>query len=289
MGPARGSRLRAAAWSLGYLVSGYYGTTLLARSLIGGLGRLGPGLESSVIAVALSQAVVGIAVLGVLTWLIGRRTLGLTPEELGWCHPRPGFRGLGRGLALGLGVAALALAVVVPFGVSSWARDGGAWPTYLARLGVLALVLLPPAFMEELAFRGVAFAGLRRAGGPGLAVLATSLLFALAHRLNPAVTTLALGNIALAGIFLGLTFLAPGGLWTATGAHWGWNLALAGLAAPVSGLPFEVPGIDFIPGEPAWLTGGGFGPEGGLFATVALVAGIAIAARWHPRKEGAGR
>jgi hypothetical protein len=48
----------------------------------------------------------------------------------------------------------------------------------------------------------------------------------------------------------------------------------------VSGLPFEIPAIDFLPGEPPWLTGGGFGPEGGLFGTVALSLGIGVAARW---------
>jgi membrane protease YdiL (CAAX protease family) len=274
------ARVRAAVGALGFVLLGYVGTSLAARPLLAVLARVWPGLPASLIGLALSQAAIGLVVLGALTWLIGRRVLSLTGEELGWATPRVGLRGFGRGLAVGTVVAALALALGVPFGVAAWSRDGGGFGAYLARLVVLAAVLLPPAFVEEVAFRGVAFAGLRRAGGPGFAVLVTSMLFAAAHRLNPDVSGLALGNIALAGIFLGLTFLTPGGLWTATGAHWGWNLALAGLAAPVSGLPFEIPAIDFLPGEPPWLTGGGFGPEGGLFGTVALSLGIGVAARW---------
>ena len=92
-------------------------------------------------------------------------------------------------------------------------------------------------------------------------------IFALFHGLNPGITPLGLGNIALAGIFLGVAFYAPGGLWTAFGAHLGWNATLAALDAPVSGLPFSIPLIDYRAGDPVWLSGGHFGPEGGLLAT----------------------
>jgi hypothetical protein len=139
--------------------------------------------------------------------------------------------------------------------------------------------------MEELAFRGTPLVGLGQAIGRGRALVVTAVLFAVAHRANPGITTLALGNIALAGAFLGLTFFARGGMLTATGAHLGWNWALAGLAAPVSGLPFDVPWLDFRPGQPDWLTGGTFGPEGGLVATVVLVAGVAWVLRWRDFRE----
>jgi uncharacterized protein len=141
--------------------------------------------------------------------------------------------------------------------------------------------------MEEVAFRGVALAGITRAAGPGAGILTTAVLFGLAHRLNPAVTPLALGNITLAGVFLALTFRTPGGLWAATGAHLGWNLALAALGAPVSGLPFAIPWIDFRPGGPGWLTGGGFGPEGGVVATAALAVACVVAVRWTQQSEDA--
>jgi hypothetical protein len=94
------------------------------------------------------------------------------------------------------------------------------------------------------------------------------------------VTPEGLVNIAVAGIFLSLAFYSPGGMWTAVGAHLGWNATLAALAAPVSGLPFDIPYIDYRSGGPGWLTGGAFGPEGGLLATVALTATAALVARW---------
>ena len=117
-------------------------------------------------------------------------------------------------------------------------------------------------------------------------LVALSLLFSLAHILNPNPTPLGLINIAAAGIYLGMVFYAPGGIWTAWGAHFGWNATLAALDAPVSGLPFRIPLIDYAPGGPSWLTGGNFGPEGGLLASVALV--IMTGAVWNwTRKERA--
>ena len=71
-----------------------------------------------------------------------------------------------------------------------------------------------------------------------------------------------------------------GGIWTAVGVHLGWNALLACLDTPVSGVPFRIPLLDYRPGGPVWLTGGGFGPEGGLAATVAMTLGIVMARRW---------
>ena len=110
------------------------------------------------------------------------------------------------------------------------------------------------------------------------------MIFAVAHITNPNVTTAGIFNIALAGVFLSLAFFSPGGMWTAFGAHLGWNVTLAALAAPVSGLPFDIPYIDYHMGHPAWLTGGSFGPEGGLLATFALTVTVVLVAQWV-RKE----
>ena len=117
-----------------------------------------------------------------------------------------------------------------------------------------------------------------------MALVGLALLFGLAHLANPGVTPLAVANIAAAGIFLGLAFYAPGGIFTAFGAHLGWNATLAALDAPVSGLPFTIPAIDYVAGGPAWLTGGAFGPEGGLTATTAIALACLATARWI-RKE----
>ena len=116
------------------------------------------------------------------------------------------------------------------------------------------------------------------------ATVLTALAFGWLHGNNPSVTPLGLVNIGLAGVFLAAAFWAPGGIWTATGAHLGWNALIVSLDAPVSGIPFAMPFLDYDPGAPAWLTGGSFGPEGGALATLTIVGATALAIRWT-RKE----
>lgn len=278
------SRVGVVAWSLAFMVLGYVGMVATSQWLLGSIGAARPCGRLGVGWATLVQAGTGILVYGLLTWAMGRRALGLTAGELGWCPPAEGGRGFLRGAGLGVGVAVVALALGLITG-SGWHLDGGSVGSYLGRLGLVAVLLLPPAFMEELAFRGLAVEGMARGVGRPAAIVITSVLFAGAHWANPDLTVLAMGNIALAGMFLALAFFSQGGIGTATGAHWGWNLALAGSAAPVSGLPFDIPWLDFQPGEPGWLTGGAFGPEGGLLATVALMAGAIFLIRRHDFRE----
>jgi membrane protease YdiL (CAAX protease family) len=212
--------------------------------------------------------------------------LRLTLEDLRW---RP-FAGAGRGFSLGLVLGALpavlALGLSLVVGDARFLRDSGGPLGYLGVVGRTALILAPAALVEELIFRGVGQVVLARAFGRVPAILALSAVFALAHIFNPNTTSLGLANIALAGVFLGLAFYAPGGIWTAWGAHLGWNGTLAAMDAPVSGLPFRIPWIDYQPGGPAWLTGGSFGPEGGLLATAAIALAAGAAWQWS-RKEAA--
>ncbi len=285
--PAAGSarhRVAAVAWALAFVVVGYFAVTNTVTVLFGFLASRASWLADGPVGPSLIQAAVGVGVFWPLSWLIGRRRLKLTPDQLGWAPSRVGVQGFGKGFIVAIAIGAVAVIAGLPAN-STWVFDGGTLAEYFGRLLTLALVLLPAALFEELAFRGVLVAGLIQGLGRVSGVGVGAVLFALAHRNNPGVTPLALGNIALAGIFLGATFLARGGLWTATGAHLGWNLALAGSGAAVSGLPFEIPWVDFIPGEPSWLTGGLFGPEGGLLATGALVLGTVVVVRWPEFRE----
>jgi membrane protease YdiL (CAAX protease family) len=221
------------------------------------------------------------------TWLVGFRLLHLRPAQLRWAGPRIGTRGLALGLILGAAAAGIALLAAVVLANSHWSRDAGGLGDYLGQVVKTSLVLAPAALSEEVMFRGIPLILLAAAIGRATAlVVVAGLVFALFHGLNPGVTALGLGNIALAGIFLGVAFYAPGGLWTAFGAHLGWNATLAALDAPVSGLPFQIPFIDYRAGEPVWLSGGHFGPEGGLLATVAITAALLITLRWA-RKDSA--
>jgi len=268
------SRGRALGWSALFLGGGI---TLSFAMLLVLYQRL--ALSGGALSLAAVQSAVMLVVFGALTWSIGRRRLGVDARALGLRPLRTGGAGFLRGLALGVVVAALALFVGVPVAGAAWQLDGGAPAAWARSIGLTALVLLPAAFVEELIFRGAPLVALSRSFGRMPAIVGLSTLFGLAHLANPDVTALGVANIILAGVFLGVIFFTPGGLWTSTGAHLGWNLTLAGLAAPVSGLPIPMPWLDYSPGGPGWLTGGPFGPEGGLLATLCLLGGCVVAGR----------
>ena len=192
-----------------------------------------------------------------------------------------GLRGFGLGLLFGALTAATALGISVAAGNASWvprrrrrsrlsaqrgAHRGGPRPGGVQRRGRV------PRGPAGRARAGPSDEEGRSSRSPFRSRWLTCC--------NPNLTALGVGNIALAGIFLGVVFYAPGGIWTATGAHLGWNGMLACLDTPVSGLPFDIPLLDYRSGGPAWLTGGAFGVEGGLAATIALTIAIPLAARW---------
>jgi len=273
------TRTKAAGLSAAFLVSGFALTIGISGLVMAWLWPAGP---PDITSAALVQSAVMLVAFGVATWAFGLRAAGLDRESLRW---RGGLRDALRGLAGGTGPAVLALAVAVPLAGALWTRDGAPWSAWLATLPAFGAVIIPAALVEELVFRGVPMVLLSRAFGRGVAIPALAILFAAAHLFNPGITALALVNVALAGIWLGTVFYCRGGLWIATGAHVGWNLTLAVLAAPVSGLDFTAPWLDYRPGGPGWLSGGGFGPEGGLIATLVLTLATLVAARFTERPK----
>lgn len=276
-------RLAAVGWTVLFFVAGVALTLILATIMVAVIG-LAPSVASPTAQDLNIQTIAALLGFGVATVIFGRIVLKLSAVDLRWAPLQKAPGGFALGLVLGVVPALVALGLSVPLGGARFLRDAGGATEYFTVIGQTALVLLPAALVEEIIFRGVGQVVLARAFGRIPALVALSLLFSLAHILNPNPTPLGLINIAAAGIYLGMVFYAPGGIWTAWGAHFGWNATLAALDAPVSGLPFRIPLIDYAPGGPSWLTGGSFGPEGGLLASVALV--IMTGAVWNwTRKE----
>src|SRR5690606_22219082 len=135
----------------------------------------------------------------------------------------------------------------------------------------LALVLLPAALWEELLARGYLFSTLRERWGSPVALVVTSVGFGLLHLENAGANLQAVAQVIFAGFWLGGILLATGSLYAAWLAHAAWNWTMAALLhAPVSGTPFSTPGWELRDSGPDWATGGVWGPEGGVFALVAM-------------------
>jgi hypothetical protein len=108
------------------------------------------------------------------------------------------------------------------------------------------------------------------------ATVIASAAFAAGHAGNPNVDAFGLVNIFLAGVLLSAAYLRTRSLWFATAVHLGWNWCMASLFdLPVSGLTmFDTPGYEAHIGGARWVSGGAFGPEGGVVGTAAFALAL---------------
>lgn len=233
-------------------------------------------LVAAAVGLALPPSVLGgsvaLLVAGALAGWMLLAADGRGKAALGFHLGRSAVPELALGTGLGTLIALGAVGMMAVAGGVTWSLEGGT-PTGWLVAGVSALVfLLLPAAAEEVLLRGYPFQALAEAWGVERALLVTSVAFALAHLGNPGITPLAVVNIAIAGVWLGVIWVRTGSLWWATGAHVGWNWGGAYVAdLPVSGLElFDAPYYEALSAGPTWLGGGPFGPEGSVLVSLVL-------------------
>lgn len=148
--------------------------------------------------------------------------------------------------------------------------EAGSWTVAAAKM---ALFLLPAAAAEELLMRGYIFSVLRESVGWKTTLVATSIVFGLLHLHNPGADPETITTVIIAGFLLGTVLLVTESLYAAWTAHFAWNWTMAaGLHTSVSGLGVTAPNYHVINNGPAWLTGGSWGPEGGVAAALGMFA-----------------
>ena len=131
---------------------------------------------------------------------------------------------------------------------------------------------LGAGIIEEVVFRGILQRWLEEFGGTAFGLIASAVLFGLAHAGNPGVTPLAILVIVFAGLWLGTAYKLTGSLWYPIALHAAWNFAQGELYdVPVSGHPVNGLLSARLHG-PDLLTGGAFGLESSVFALVVMVA-----------------
>jgi uncharacterized protein len=245
---------------------------------IPGLDRMAEALIFQAILILVAALLAGWAM---LRW-VDRRPLG----ELGFAFHRRVPAELAAGVPLGAAGLVAAVLLLSLAGAYRFTSAPGSIPEWGAVMGAALLFFALPAAAEEALFRGYPFRTLVEGIGPAGATLIMSALFAAVHGTNPHVETWGLLNIFAAGVMLSLAVLWTGSLWFATAVHLGWNWATAALLdLPVSGLDlFDAPLYDGHSVGPAWLSGGDFGPEGGLAGTIAVL--LAVALLWAYTRPG---
>lgn len=163
----------------------------------------------------------------------------------------------------------------------------------MAALGGVAIVLLGWIVQgagEEILTRGWMMPVLSARYKPWVGIVVSSLFFALLHGLNPNLSVIAMLNLALFGFFAAFYALREGSLWGICALHSVWNWVQGNIFG------FEVSGGSFGGGSllnlmesgPDWFTGGPFGPEGGLAATILLLIGMAFIFFWPAQAQEIG-
>ena len=200
------------------------------------------------------------------------RSLGLTLHE-GW------FRDLLIGSVIGFVSLALAVGIAAAGkGLRFEINDVSALSLARSMLGS-AVMFIVAALAEEAIFRGYPLQTLMRPQLVALGVVLTSLAFAFAHLGNPNVLPIGTAtNTLLAGIWFAVAYVRTRSLWLPLGLHWAWNWALgAFFGIPVSGATLvSSPLLKATDVGPEWLTGGDYGIEGGVAATVALAVSTIV-------------
>ncbi len=172
----------------------------------------------------------------------------------------------------------LRLAGVYSFGALS---AHGAEIAYYALVWAAAFLLV--AGFEEFFFRGYLLYTFATGMGFWPAALLSSFFFGAIHLGNRGEDIVGALSAGLAGLFFAFTVRRTGNLGFALGVHAGWDYAESFIyGVPDSGA--RSTGALLHPGihGPAWLTGGGVGPEGSLLVFVILGALFLVFHRTYP-------
>lgn len=213
----------------------------------------------------------GTTIIGALVaLLIVRRVIGKQSLVSAGFGSRNWLRELGEGWLLGTLLVLAGFFVMWIIGVAEPAGFEFIASTFL---GWLLLFLLQP-FVEELIFRGFLMSLLARYFNIRVALVVSSVAFALVHAFNDGFSTIGFLTILVSGVLLGMLFLRSGRLWLPTGLHAAWNFVQGVvLGYPTSGVStYSLTEMQTT--DPAWLSGGAFGFEGSVIAVLVALAGI---------------
>jgi membrane protease YdiL (CAAX protease family) len=136
-------------------------------------------------------------------------------------------------------------------------------------IGYLLFFLIQSSF-EEIVSRSFMIPSISFRFNKIAALIVSSSIFAILHISNPSISWISILNIFLAGALMGLIFLQTKKIWAPIGLHAGWNF-LQG-----SFFGFEVSGFDVysvLDSEETGMdlfTGGPFGFEGSILASLLL-------------------
>ena len=132
---------------------------------------------------------------------------------------------------------------------------------------------------EEILTRGYFMMSLSTRLPAIAAILISSFTFSVLHLFNSGFGLLAFVNLVLYGVFLAVYMLKTGNIWGVCAIHSVWNFSQGNLyGMPVSGMNILETSFfssSLVEGK-EWLSGGAFGPEGGVITSAVSILAIVL-------------
>ena len=167
------------------------------------------------------------------------------------------------GTTLGLFMMALGYAILQSLGEIQFSRIN----YDLSSIIWLFILFIGVSVLEETFVRGYVLKNLLKSFNPVISLVISSALFSLLHFLNPNVNYLALVELFIGGIALGISYIYTKNLWFPFAFHFSWNFFQVIFGFNVSGLEtYSL--IEFEIFEPNNLNGGDFGFEGSYLSII---------------------
>ncbi len=141
-------------------------------------------------------------------------------------------------------------------------------------IGLVFMIMI--AVAEEMVFRGYLLNNLLQSFNKWVALSISAALFAILHGTNPGIGVVAMINLVLGGLLLGINYIYTRNLWFAIFLHFSWNF----FQGPVLG--YKVSGVGLqsllqqnLQGD-VLFTGGSFGFEGSIIDTFVTLMAILL-------------
>ncbi len=222
-------------------------------------------------------------------WFASRFVDKRPMSEFGFHFSGNWWMDLGVGLFIGVFLLAVTFGVELAFGWVNILKVGYSslpFVPFWLGLGMYFIFYVAVGFFEESLIRGYLLRntaeGLRNLRisprlAVGISLGISSIMFGLLHIANPSISIGAIILLAAAGAFLGLGYILTGNLGLSIGIHVAWNFAEGIIFGfPVSGVASEFNVFRINQSGPTLLTGGNFGPEGGLMGLLIILLGIGL-------------
>jgi len=130
-------------------------------------------------------------------------------------------------------------------------------------------IMFTVAIIEEILFRGILFRIMEEKLGTYISLAISSLIFGILHLANPHSSVLSSICIITAGFLFGAAFIYKRNLWFPIAIHFAWNFTQSGIfGAITSGNEKTKSLFEAKIQGPEYITGGEFGPEGSIHATI---------------------